>query len=247
MAQRTLSETGWYHVTTRSAGQIALFEDDADRKKYLSLLKAAHEQTGARIIAWVLMTDHVHLVVALDDATTKISNFMFQINSRYSRYFNAKTERSGTLFQGEFWSKPIVSDEQLVATVHYVHMNPEYAGLAPMREYRWSSYREYAGIRWITDTSAILDLFGSFDAFDAYEGSPRDVVRRTSNRHLQDGDVLNLATTLAGVQTSNELRTLPIDKRDDLIWTLALRGASTRKIARTLGIGHATVSRILSR
>ena len=63
MPRRTLSETGWYHITTRSAGQIALFEDDADRKKYLALMKAALNETKASLIAWVLMTDHVHLIV----------------------------------------------------------------------------------------------------------------------------------------------------------------------------------------
>ena len=129
---------------------------------------------------------------------------MSKVNWSYSKYFNARTGREGTLFQGGFWSKPIADDAQLIATVYYVHMNPETAGIAPMREYHWSSYQEYAGTHWVVDTSVLLGYFGSFEAFDAYEGSPRDVVwdatRLDNDTRLQDEDALALAMRLAGVE-----------------------------------------------
>jgi len=246
MPRRTLSETGWYHITTRSAGQIALFEDDADRKKYLALMKAALNETKASLIAWVLMTDHVHLIVDFGVDSSLVSTFMYRIDISYSKYFNAKTGRSGTLFQGTYWSKPILNDSQLMATVHYVHMNPELAGISPMRSYRWSSYREYAGLHWVVDTSVVLALFGSFESFDAYQGSPKDVVRRKVDSTLQDGDVLSMAMDLAGVTDSVGLRSLPVSRRDEIIYGLAERRISTRKIARAFGIGPTTVQRILN-
>ena len=244
--RRQLSATGWYHATIRSAGQIALFEDDADRKRYLSLLKSARDKTGVRVIAWLLMTDHVHLIIDVGENPRKISEFMRAVDLPYSKYFNEKTGRSGTLFQGDFWSKPILTDAQLVATVHYVHMNPERAGIATMRSYRWSSYREYAGTHWVVDTAPVLEVFGGFEAFDAYEGSPKDVVRKRENASLQDGDVLSLALRLSGANSSDELRKLPVGKRNDLVVALSSCGASSRKIARALGIGHTTVSRVLA-
>lgn len=246
-----LSETGYYHIVVRSAGQVALFEDDADRQKYLRLLKSARDKTGCRIIAWVLMTDHVHLVVDFGENVSSISDFMFQIDSPYSRYFNAKTGRSGTLFQGDFWSKPILNDAQLIATVHYVHMNPEAAGLALMRTYRWSSYQEYLGKKWVVDTSTMLGIFGSFEAFDAYRGSPADAVAdsqepaRSCSKRLQDNDVLSYSIKLAGVSTSNELRVLPRPRRDEIVRILNNQGVRGTVIARTFGIGTSTVSRIL--
>lgn len=245
MARRVASESGYYHVVTRSAGQIALFEDDGDRRKYLKLLKAARDAAGVRIIAWVLMTDHVHLVVDCGETPSAVSDFMASLNCAYSKYFNAKTGRTGTLFQGKFWSKPIRNDAQLVATVYYIHMNPQAAGIAPMRAYHWSSYQEYAGTHWVVDTSTLLDYFGGFRAFDTYEGARENVVCEPKEDDLQDADVLAYALGLAGVKTSNELRTLPRKRRDELIRTLHSRGVRGKVIARTFGVGAATVSRVL--
>jgi|UPI0005094847 REP element-mobilizing transposase RayT len=251
MPRRSLSESGYYHVVVRSAGKVALFEDDADRRCYLRLLKEAREKTGARIIAWVLMTNHVHLVVDFGESSSAISAFMSKVNWSYSKYFNARTGREGTLFQGGFWSKPIADDAQLIATVYYVHMNPETAGIAPMREYHWSSYQEYAGTHWVVDTSVLLGYFGSFEAFDAYEGSPRDVVwdatRLDNDTRLQDEDALALAMRLAGVKTSSELRGIHRPKRDEIIHLMSNHGVSGKTIARTWGLGTSTVSRILRR
>ena len=251
MPRRSLSESGYYHVVVRSAGKVALFEDDADRRCYLRLLKEAREKTGARIIAWVLMTNHVHLVVDFGESSSAISAFMSKVNWSYSKYFNARTGREGTLFQGGFWSKPIADDAQLIATVYYVHMNPETAGIAPMREYHWSSYQEYAGTHWVVDTSVLLGYFGSFEAFDAYEGSPRDVVwdatRLDNDTRLQDEDALALAMRLAGVKTSSELRGINRPKRDEIIHLMSNHGVSGKTIARTWRLGTSTVSRILRR
>lgn len=242
MSRRVLSETGYYHVTSRSAGQIALFENDEDRRHYLLLLKEARDKAAVRVLAWVLMTDHVHLVIDTKDKPGSVSEFMQTINSRYTRYFNAKTGRTGTLFQGRYWSKPITSDSQLVATVYYVHMNPEVAGIASMRSYHWSSYQEYLGRHWVVDTGTILGLFGSFEAFDAYEGSPRDVVAKGSGN--RDEAILEMAMRVAGVSSSDELRSLTVKRRSDTIRQLARKGASTREISRVFGIGASTVSRI---
>jgi len=242
MPRRTLSETGYYHITSRSAGKVALFEDDEDRRRYLRLLKAAKDEVPVSILSWVLMTDHVHLIIDTGDHPEAISTFMHAVNSRYTRYFNTKTGRTGTLFQGRYWSKPIENDAQLIATVYYIHMNPEVARMAPMRSYRWSSYQEYLGKHWVVDTKTIIDLFGSFKAFDAYKGSPRDVVKRGSGN--RDEVILEKALLLAGASTSDDLRSLPVARRNDVIRQLALGGASTREIGRALGIGASTVSRV---
>ena len=245
MARRVMSESGYYHICVKSAGQIALFEDDGDRRYFLRLLKEASEKHGATIIAWVLMSDHVHLIAEFYPDTTAITPFMYYLDKRYAVYFNRKTGRSGGLQKAAYWSKPIENDAQLIATTYYLHMNPERAGIADMRSYHWSSYQEYAGKHWVVDTSVILDLFGSFDAFDAYQGSDADVVRRNLYRSVHDRDVLSHAMRITGASTSGELRKLPVEKRNESIVRLRRTGATVKQIARTFGIGTATVSRIL--
>lgn len=245
MPRRALSISGYYHVCMRSAGQIALFEDDGDRRRFLTLLKSVRDKISARVIAWVLMTDHVHLVLDFGESPEGVSGFMRELLRGYSRYYNTKTGRAGTLFEGRFWSKPIIDDAQLVSTVHYIHMNPETAGMARMRAYHWSSYQEYAGRHWVVDTATVLGLFGSFERFDRYEGSPKDVVRDLRRKGMQDGAVLSRALAVTGTATSDELRSLPIDGRNHAIRQLKADGASVRQIARVFGIGVGTVSRAL--
>ena len=80
------------------------------------------------------------------------------------------------------------------------------------------------------DTSVLLGYFGSFEAFDAYEGSPRDVVwdatRLDNDTRLQDEDALALAMRLAGVKTSSELRGINRPKRDEIIHLMSNHGVS---------------------
>ena len=245
MPRRIMGETGYYHVTTRTAGQIALFESDADREVYLRLMRKTSAETGMRIIAWVLMSDHVHYVLDCGEKADALSRFMHNVDRGYARYFNDRTGRVGHLFQGNYWSKPIADDSQLIATVHYVHMNPEVAGIAPMREYRWSSYQEYAGKHWVVDTDTILSIFGSFEAFDSYVGSPDDVVRQTAHVRFSDEDVLALAMKHAGCSSSADLRACSGDDRIRVVRMLGNEGVSARQIARTLGIGASSAARIL--
>lgn len=243
--RRTYSESGYYHVTVRTAGQIALFEDDEDRKVLVSLLKRAKDEHGVCILAWVFMTDHFHLVIDVGENAKAVSPFMHSVNRAYARYFNEKTNRTGALVQSKYWSKPIADDAQLIATVYYVHRNPEAVGMCPMRSWRWSSYREYAGMAEIADTGKILEMFGGFAAFDAYAGSTDNVVSRRTQRRYQDDDVLEHAIELAGVKSSSELRGLPRKRRNGIIVELYASGAAVRQIARTFGIGVGTVSRAI--
>ena len=244
MAQRIAGETGYYHAVTRTAGQIALFEDDDDRRTYLRIMRSARDETDVSIIAWVLMTDHVHLVLDSHQSIDALRRFMYLLNKTYARYFNVKTDRTGHLFQGNFWSKPISNERQLIATVYYIHQNPETAGIMPFRDYRWSSYQEYAGKHWVVDTKTVLDIFGSFEAFDAYRGSPDDVIR-PANARRTDEEVLALALQVSSCSTSGELRTLPTGERNRVVRILHGQGIGARAISRAFGIGASTVSRIV--
>lgn len=243
---RELSETGLYHITSRGVGKIIIFEDDGDRNYYLELIRRYSRQLNVLVLAWALMDDHVHLIVDMQECVLP-SEFMRKTNTAYATHFNWKTCRNGHVFQGAFGSSPIKTDAQLMATVDYVHRNPERAGISSMSAYRWSSFKEYLGRSCIADTSRVLSLFGSAENMMLFTARQEDVVLPIDVRpHYTDAEVVALAVSLAEAGTSGSLRSLQRRKRDETIVSLYGMKVSSRQIARVFGIGQTTVMRILN-
>ena len=242
---REMSETSYYHITVRGVGQMPIFEDDVDRLFYLKLLRKISAEERTRIIAWALMGNHVHLVIDMmrDEMPTRL---MRRLDTTYAMYFQRKTDHVGHVFQGDFWSGPIVTDEQLLATVDYVHRNPERARISSREEYRWSSYREYVGESWITDTRTVLELFGSVGAFVAYRGTSDCVVRHIRRVSIDDAQALQLALEAVGVQTADELRASGELGLKEACVSLREAGISERQTSRVLGVGRKLVHRLLN-
>jgi putative transposase len=99
---------------------------------------------GVRLHAYVLMTNHVHLLATGRDPWS-IAKAIQGIGRQYVWYFNARYARSGTLWEGRYRATLVDADRYLLACHRYIDMNPVRAGLvAHPAEYPWSSYRHYA-------------------------------------------------------------------------------------------------------
>jgi len=135
-----------HHVIQRGNNRQVVFVDDADRQQYLLWLGEAGKAHGLVVHAYVLMSNHVHLVCtpASDDA---LSTAMQALGRRYVRWFNRRHGRTGTLWEGRFRSSLIEADRYLLACQRYVESNPVRAGLVgSAAEWRWSSHRHYLGL-----------------------------------------------------------------------------------------------------
>ena len=234
---RKRSETGYYHVVSRGNNKQTIFEDDVDRRKFLDLLDCSKREFGVRVIAWCLMGNHVHLL--LDDAEDQLSAFMHKLLGGYASYLNAHHGRGGHLFQGRFFSDPIESDERLLECVRYILNNPSYAGISSSGVYRWSSYSEYVGKPSLTDTSTVLDTLGGVDPFTRFIAArDRCCYAFEGGRYLQDDEARRLAVAVAGRLgvSLDELRTLRVSARNDVIGALSAGGLSYRQIACLCGI-----------
>jgi len=101
---------------------VTIFRDDQDRKDFISHIRELVERTGTRILAWVFMDNHVHLL--LISGQLGISPFMRSLLTGYAIRFNRKHRRSGHLFQNRY--KSIVCEEEpyLLELVRYIHLNP---------------------------------------------------------------------------------------------------------------------------
>src|SRR4030042_3763058 len=139
---RIVFEDAFYHVTARGNERRKIFFSQRDYEKFLSYLTDALQKYGVILHAFVLMTNHYHLIIETPKAN--LSSFMHSINSAYTTYFNIKRKRAGHLFQGRYKALLIDVDNSLLVLYRYLHLNPVRAGIAERPEsYRYSSYRAY--------------------------------------------------------------------------------------------------------
>jgi putative transposase len=152
-------EGAFYHIIVRGNQRQDIFLDEADRQQYLERLHRYRNKCGFILYAYVLMTNHVHLLI--ETPNDPISRIMQMINFTYTQYFNKKYGEVGHLFQGRYKSYLCDKDSYLLSLVRYIHNNPVRAGLAEASgAYAWSSYPEYLkGAKGLVDTDKVLRLF----------------------------------------------------------------------------------------
>jgi REP-associated tyrosine transposase len=151
-----------YHVTSRGNERRPIVRSNRDRLAFLHFLAIAAKRFNWSVTAWVLMTNHFHLVVQTCEAN--LSRGMHWFNSAYAGWYNHVHKRSGHLYQGRFKAFLIEKDAYLAEVLRYVVLNPVRAKMvARPEEYRWSSYRATAGLdeapEWL-DLDTALSMFG---------------------------------------------------------------------------------------
>ncbi len=132
------------HVIQRGNNRQAIFRGDDDYRLYKAWLAEAAEIHACAIYAYVLMTNHVHLLVTPQRGDA-VPRMMQVLGRRYVRYFNDSYRRSGTLWEGRYRAAPVDSDAYFLACSRYIELSPVRAKMAarPL-DYPWSSYRAHA-------------------------------------------------------------------------------------------------------
>ena len=240
---RVYIDSGLYHVVLKGSGGQIIFEDDEDRCAFISCLDAYRREFEVRILAWCLMSNHVHLVLADDDS--RLSKFMHSVATAYACRFNRRHLRTGALFDGRFHSVGIDSDAQLLRAVRYVHDNPIKSGICLPSAYQWSSYREYLSADpAMVDTAPVLDIIGGLEHFEEFGLAEKyagyvPVMRA----RLGDVEALQLAAELLGPERLRSLRSEPSVLRAQGIQVLRDAGLTMKQIQRCTGIGRGIISR----
>ena len=128
------------HIIQRGNNRQACFYADQDYQFYLEWLGKYAEETGCAIHSYVLMTNHVHMLLTPDKAES-VGQMMKKLGQRYVQYVNRTYRRSGTLWEGRFRSC-LIQDETYLLTCHrYIELNPVRAGMVEHpADYPWSSY-----------------------------------------------------------------------------------------------------------
>jgi putative transposase len=132
------------HVIQRGNDRKAVFFSEDDYARYREWLSAASEGNGLKVHAFVLMTNHVHLLVT-PQAEDSLPRTMQSLGRRYVRHINRTCRRTGTLWEGRYRAAPIDSEEYFIACCRYIELNPVRARMVDHpRAWRWSSYRAHA-------------------------------------------------------------------------------------------------------
>jgi len=136
-----------HHIIQRGNNRQAIFAGSADYEVLLSMLEEHAAKSEVAIHAYVLMSNHFHLL-ATPETAEGIPAMMQSVGRRYVRYFNQQQGRTGTLWEGRYKSTLIQAERYLLACMVYIDLNPVRAGLVrDPADYPWSSHGHYVGRR----------------------------------------------------------------------------------------------------
>ena len=153
-----------HHVIIRGIERKAIFKDKADRANFVERLGRVVSETETGCYAWVLMTNHVHLL--LKTGLCPIATVMRRLLTGYAVSFNRRHRRHGQLFQNRYKSFLCEEDVYLKELLRYIHLNPLRAkivkDLQALKKYQWCGHSALMGKveAGFQDTSYVLRLFG---------------------------------------------------------------------------------------
>jgi putative transposase len=167
-----------HHITQLGVRAMDIFHSDHDRNQYLQFIKEESVKHEMEILAWCLMTNHVHFI-AVPQTETSFARGFGEAHKRYTRMKNFHDNVRGYLFQGRFGSC-VLDDRHLLAAVRYVENNPVFAGMSNHAwQYKWSSAAYHIGdIKKdaLVKSRSLYGLVKNWRAFlDEQTGGPEDV------------------------------------------------------------------------
>ncbi|RZJ85569.1 MAG: transposase [Massilia sp.] len=135
-----------HHIILRGNNRQAIFFSDLDREHLLATLAESAALYRVAIHAYVLMDNHLHLL-ATPPSADALSRCMQSLGRRYVGWFNARHQRSGTLWEGRFRAGLIEGERHLLACMRYIELNPVRAGLCSEAvQWPWSSAAHHLGL-----------------------------------------------------------------------------------------------------
>ena len=211
------------HVIVRGNNRDPIFNTDEDYHFYLDKLQVAARKHQCDIHAYVLMTNHVHLLVT-PHTEDGISKMIQMLGRYYVQYFNYTYRRSGTLWEGRYKASLIDSEVYALTCYRYIELNPVRAGMVGHpAEYPWSSYRGNA----LGENDALLTPHPLFLALGGSTDERQTAYRALFETHLDEktlDDVrssINKAWVLGSKHFKNKIatqlnrRTSPLPKGGD--------------------------------
>ena len=192
------------HVIVRGNNRVAIFRADADYAFYLEKLKAACDKHGCQLHAYILMTNHVHLLIT-PETEPSLAKTLQMLGRYYVQYFNYRYKRTGTLWEGRYKATLIDSESYLLTCMRYIEQNPVRAGLVSHpSEYRWSSYHFNA----LGQADDLVTPHREYRRLDKSPEARQAAYRQLFRHHIAERDVTAIrdATNKAWVLGSQRFK-----------------------------------------
>ena len=174
------------HIIQRGNNREPCFYSAEDYCRYLDDLKKSASKNYCLVHAYVLMTNHVHILVTPLEENA-ISQMMQALGRRYVKYFNDTYGRTGTLWEGRFKSSLIDSEMYLLTCMCYIELNPVRASMVEHPgEYKWSSYRHNAQL----ENDALINKHPIYILLGSTDDERQFVYRELFQRYI-DNDTIH--------------------------------------------------------
>ncbi|MCP3872704.1 MAG: hypothetical protein GY699_06045, partial [Desulfobacteraceae bacterium] len=206
----------YYHVMSRGIDGRDIAASIEDKQLFISVIEEMADRFETKIHAWVLMSNHYHLLI--ETPKPNLSKSMQWFGATFTRRYNVKHRRWGHLFQGRFKSLLIQDDTYLFRLSCYIHQNPLRAKLVTrLAEYPWGSYRAYAygdpSPEWLS-TDLILSLMDKKNPHKAY----RDSVQTYAGEKKKISEDIHLGIAVGTREFATQIKTrfLPDQPHDEI-------------------------------
>ena len=171
-----------WHIIQRGNNRSVCFYAEDDYQFYLHYLEELAIKFGCAIHAYVLMTNHVHLLLT-PERPDSASLLMKHLGQRYVQYINRTYKRSGTLWEGRFRSCLTQTEAYVLACYRYIELNPVRAGMVNVpQDYRWSSYHANA----LGETSSLITPQNEYRRLAIDENERLEAYRALFKVHLDE-------------------------------------------------------------
>ena len=183
-----------WHIIQRGNNSSVCFQAEADYQFYLHYLKEFADKFGCAVHAYLLMTNHVHLLLtpAREDSASLL---MKHLGQRYVQYINRTYQRSGTLWEGRFRSCLTQSEDYVLACYRYIELNPVRSGMVMNpQNYRWSSYHANG----LGKPNALITVHEQYRRLGRTEADRREAYRALFRAHVDEALVEKIRSATNG-------------------------------------------------
>jgi putative transposase len=192
------------HVIVRGNNRSEIFCAEADYAFYLEKLQQACDRHACALHAYVLMTNHVHLLLT-PQGEQGISKALQMLGRYYVQYYNYSYQRTGTLWEGRYKATLIDSETYLLTCMRYIELNPVRAGMVSHpSEYPYSSYRHNAQ----GHTNELITPHGLYRRLGASDEQRQAAYRQLFKHHIPEADMSDIrdATNKAWVLGNDKFK-----------------------------------------